>query len=377
MKRVLLTAYNYMDFKKAFDSVPHRRLLHKMDSYGIKLKWLEDFLIGRTQKVSVNGNTSPTVPVTSGVPQGSVLGPVMFLIYINDLPDCVNSAVRIFADDTKLFRQVDSTQDCKLLQEDLTKLEGWAKEWQMEFHPQKCEVLRIGKNHPPFQYKMGPSDNICELQSVPLVKDLGVNIDDQLSFEQHCNLMLSKANCMLAIIRRTFTYIDEDMMVLLYKSMVRPYLEYANDVWSPRLMRSIHALESIQRRATRLIPNISHLSYEERLNKLKLPTLVYRRNRNDMIQVFKFVHNIWDYSSENFLERVSEQRTRGHQYKLYKNRWESALRGHFFTNRVVNLWNELPDEITAAESVDKFKQGLDNFWINKDWLYDYEAYRGL
>ena len=189
--------------------------------------------------------------------------------------------------------------------------------------------------------------------------------------------LISKANRTLAVIRRTFTFINEDMMLQLYKSMVRPYLEYANDVWSPRLKRNVHALESIQRRATKLIPHLTNLSYEERLTKLKLPTLVYRRNRNDMIQVFKYVHNIWKCNDNNFLEVVPDQRTRGHQYKLYKNRWESAVRGQFFTNRAVNLWNELPDEVTNAETVNSFKERLDNFLskiTKKQWLYDYEAY---
>ncbi len=127
----------------------------------------------------------------------------------------------------------------------------------MQFHPEKCELLRIGKNHPPIQYQMRTANNTCHLEKVNMVKDLGVNVDDQLSFEQHCNLMISKASRILAIIRRSFTYIDEDTMVQLYKSMIRPYLEYANDVWSPRLMRNIHALEAVQRRATKLI---SHLS---------------------------------------------------------------------------------------------------------------------
>ncbi len=163
-------------------------------------------------------------------------------------------------------------------------------------------------------------------------------------------------------------------MVQLYKSLVRPYLEYANDVWSPRLNRNIHALEAIQRRATKLIPHLSHLWYEDRLKRLKLPSLVYRRNRNDMIQVFKYLHNIWKCDDDNLLEVVSDQRTRGHQYKLFKSRWETASRGHFFVNRVTNLRNELPAEVTTAESVNSFKQRLDNFWTNKPWLYDYEVY---
>ncbi len=172
---------------------------------------------------------------------------------------------------------------------------------------------------------------------------------------------------------RNIESIWNGLMLQLYKSLVRPYLEYANDVWSPRLMRTIHALESIQRRATKLIPNLSKLSYEDRLNRLKLPSLVYRRNRNDMVQVFKYLHTIWK-CDDNLFEVVSDQRTRGHQYKLFKSRWETALRGHFFVNRVTNLWNELPAEVTAAESVNSFKERLDSFLANKPWLYDYEAY---
>ncbi len=193
--------------------------------------------------------------------------------------------MKIFADDTKIFRRVESSDDCDELQNDLTKLEDWANLWQMEFHPQKCEVLRIGKNHPPYQYQMGSDNNTCVLENVKSVKDLGINTDDQLSFEQHCNYVISKASRILAVIRRTFSHIDEDMMVQLYKSLVRPHLEYANDVWSPRLKRNINALEAVQ---------LSNLTYEERLNRLKLPSLVYRRNRNDMIQVFKYLHNICD-----------------------------------------------------------------------------------
>ena len=122
----------YLDFQKAFDSVPHKRLLHKINAYGIHLKWLEDFLIGRVQHVTVNGTASSKVPVTSGVPQGSVLGPVMFLIYINDLPECVSSAVRIFADDTKMFRRVSTIEDCDLLQSDIKNLEEWTNKWKMK-----------------------------------------------------------------------------------------------------------------------------------------------------------------------------------------------------------------------------------------------------
>ncbi len=135
-------------------TVPHQRLLHEMGAYGIQLKWLEDFLIGRSQQVAVNGTASSKVPVTSGVPQGSVLGPVIFLIYMNDLPEFMNSFIKIFADNTKIFRRIEKADDCKALQSDINKLEEWANLWQMKFHPEKCEDIRIGKNHPPFQYQI-------------------------------------------------------------------------------------------------------------------------------------------------------------------------------------------------------------------------------
>ena len=204
-------------------------------------------------------------------------------------------------------------------------------------------------------------------------KDLGITIDSQLSFETHCYDMISKANRNLAIIRRTFHHLDEEVLIPLYKSLVRSHLEYGVDIWSPRLKRDIQAVESIQRRATKLVPGYEHLSYQERLMKLKLPTLVYRRKRGEMIQVYKFLHKIWDIDDYNFLTPAIDNRTRGHSLKLFKRRTMTTVRSHFFCNRVIELWNELPEDVTQAPSVNAFKARLDTFWENKPWLYDFEA----
>ncbi len=161
-------------------------------------------------------------------------------------------------------------------------------------------------------------------------------------------------------------------MVPLYKSLVRPHLEYGVEVWSPKLKRNIRLLESVQRRATKLIPEISDLPYEERLKHLKLPSLVYRRHRGDVIQVFKYMNNIWETSDE-LLTQLDESRTRGHSHKLYKERWEAAVRGQFFSIRVVNLWNSLPDYVINSKDVQSFKVALDKHWENKSWLYDFES----
>ncbi len=162
-------------------------------------------------------------------------------------------------------------------------------------------------------------------------------------------------------------------MLNLYKSLVRPHLEYGNTVWYPKLKRVIRSLEAVQRRATRMIPEIARLTYQERLQQLKLPSLVYRRHRGDMLQVYKILHHEYDLNSEQFFKSPSDNRTRGHSFKVFKERAESSTRRNFFTYRVTELWNELPEEVAAAPNIDTFKERLDNFWSNKDWLYNYEA----
>ena len=253
----------FLDFMKAFDSVPHGRLLLKVSSYGIKgevLAWLRDFLKGRGQTVVISGESSDREDVISGVPQGSVLGPVL-------LPEVISATCKLFADDTKIYKQIGDITDCIQLQNDLNNLEDWAMKWNMRFHPDKCKVLRVGKNCPPFDNTMSDNGSQCVLEEVSEEKDLGIMIDDQLSFEIHCSNMVSKPNRNLAIIRRTFHYLDKDVLIPLYKSLVRSHLKYGVDVWSPRLKRDIQCIESVQRQATKLIPGFDNLNYEERLKR--------------------------------------------------------------------------------------------------------------
>ena len=177
----------YLDFSKAFDTVPHRRLLGKLESYGIKgdlFNWIKSFLQNRTQQVVVNGSTSGIAPVISGIPQGTVLGPVLFVIYINDLLDEISSDGLMFADDTKVFRQIDSREDALKLQDDLWKLQEWTDKWLLRFNAEKCHVLTMGKFE---DIKHAHQYIICnnELEHVSDEKDLGVTIDDELKFEEH------------------------------------------------------------------------------------------------------------------------------------------------------------------------------------------------
>ena len=292
----------YMDFMKAFDKVPHKRLIYKVEKYGIKGKvidWIKDFLSNRTQCVIINNVSSKEGKVTSGIPQGSVLGPLLFVIYINDLPDVVDKLtfVFLFADDTKLFRRIKSTADVLILQSDINKLNDWSKKWLLKFHPDKCVAMHIGNREYVVTGHVFTLEGKIIEQSVysmeghPLnitkcEKDLGVHIDRDLNFEKHIALATAKANRILAIIYKTFDYIDETMFKQLFKSLVRPHLEYAAPVWSPHEKELIKQLENVQRRATKRVPGVTG-EYPDRLRKLEMPTLAYRRVRGDMIQMFK------------------------------------------------------------------------------------------
>ena len=229
-----------MDFQKAFEKVPHNRLLTKLKGYGLSGQMhvcIEAFLSERTQRVNVRGSLSDPSPVSSGIPQGSVLGPILFIIFINDLPDIVYNTVYLFADDTKLFGLANSPEDTSTLQNDLDLLHNWSKTWLLDFHPDKCKILRLGNrnNKPLQQYTL----NNTILEDTSCEKDLGVWIDSKLNFNMHIDEKVKKANCIMGIIRRSFRYLNCTTFSQLFKSMVRPHLEYAAPVWNPSHKKNI------------------------------------------------------------------------------------------------------------------------------------------
>ena len=371
----------YMDFQKAFDVVPHRRLLGKIKSYGISYEiqeWIAAFLLGRRQKVSINGYDSSEKPVLSGIPQGSVLGPMLFVIYINDLPNSVMSDVFLFADDTKISRIIYSQQDSNLLQNDLLKLSEWSQKWLINFHAGKCKHMHIGPNvHDP-KYTL----NDTTLQYATHEKDIGVIIDDKLSFDKHISEKCKKATSMFALIRRSFTFLDEEMFKPLYKAYVRSHLDSCSSVWAPYKMKHIDQIEKVQRRATKQIPGFKNLTYPERLRKLKLPTLAYRRLRGDLIEAYKIINEIYDPETVKFLKMWKEYapdqpQTRGtsrNPQRLFQNSPRLDVRKYTFSVRIVKAWNNLDVEITKAPSVNSFKNRLDKFFMNKDIYYnDYKG----
>ena len=363
----------YLDFMKAFDKVPHKRLIEKIFAYGINRKicnWIEDFLSNRKQRVCVNGEYSDWAPVTSGIPQGSVLGPLLFVIYINDLPENILSDIYLFADDTKIFTEVTDPTKSEQLQHDLNRLQDWSDTWLLKFHPDKCKVLDLCiRDRQQNDYYLENT----KLEHSECEKDLGVHIDNKLKFVNHIGEKVNRANNVLGAIRRSFSYMDNTMFLQLYTSLVRPHLEYGNAVWNPRYKKDVTMIENVQKRATKLIPQLRDLPYKERLKQLKLPTLVYRRLRGDMIEVYKLTHSKYDPAVSDILHKHDKQdRTRGHSEKLYKKKFRTEVRRHTFTQRVVDPWNSLPEKVISAPSVYSFERRLDKFWNEQEIKYDFK-----
>ena len=291
------------------------------------------------------------------MPQGSVLGPVLFLIFINDLEVGVSSTVLKFADDTKLFRPVVSAVDREQVQSDLDTICNWADRWNMEFNVSKCKVIRYGR-------KITNIDPLYLMYDVPIKKDnsekdLGVVFTDDLKTASHCKECYSKANRMLGLINRTIVYKHPSVLLNLYKSLVRPHLDYCSSVWNPHYKKDKELLERVQHRFTRLFPNLKGLVYEDRLRRLGLWSLEERRNRVDLIELFKLLKGFSATPWSTFFQLNKGSVTRGHSLKLSKSHSHCEARLQFFSQRVINRWNSLSQEDVDAPSVNAFKGRLD------------------
>lgn len=209
---------------------------------------------------------------------------------------------------------------------------------------------------------MRTNDGDHQIEKVDSEKDLGVLFDSKLSFRDHISSKVNIANRNLGIIFRTFSYMDTEMFLNLFKSMIRPHLEYATVVWSPMYKKDRIALENVQRRATKLVHACRNLTYPERLRKLGLPTLEYRRLRADVIQVYKILNDIDIVDRDKLFKLATYRQTRGHPFKLYKERSRLNIRMNCFSNRVINTWNELPNNVVMAPSVNAFKGRLNQHW---------------
>ena len=349
----------YLDFKKAFDRVPLNLLLHKLKLVGVGGNlwlWIQNWLIGRSQRVVIEGKCSQFTEVLSGVPQGSVLGPILFTVYINDLGDDIINKVLKFADDTKNFGKVTSILEVQSLQGDLDKALGWAEKWGMDFNINKCKVMHFGRKNLKSEYFLGG----VRLQSVEHERDLGVIITDNMKAGSQCVKAAASGNKVLGLIKRVFASRSKEVILPLYKTIVRPHLEYCVQAWRPFLKKDIELLEKVQHRATKCISGMAGYSYEERLRLLKLPSLEYRRVRGDLIEVYKMYKGWSCLKFEEYFE-FNNSNLRGHQAKIFKKRFLHNISKYSFSNRIIDIWNTMPPHMLSCQNINSFKVELDKY----------------
>ena len=354
----------YLDFSKAFDKVDHAILLKKLRLYGIHGKayrWLQNFISGRTQHVVVDGIESIIIAVLSGVPQGTVLGPLLFILYINDLFQVVkHSKVKVFADDSKLHKNISTPSDSMLLQEDLNAVVRWAVANNMELNESKFQLLQHGKNEQLKQPYTLPSG--ISISSEVVVKDLGVYIDQELRWRQHIAKKTAEAASKAGWVLRTFSTRDRDTMMLLYKTYVRSITEYCCALWSPHLQCDVIRIESIQRSFTAKIAGYKALSYWERLKQLGLYSLQRRRERYMIILVWKIYYEVIP-NSVNISFQHSERRGVTCLRPLGSSKYSSinTMRFHSFPSTASALYNVVPSYIKSIPTLAIFKAALDRF----------------
>ena len=355
-----------LDFSKAFDKVSHNKLLGKLQYYGINGKthsWLENFLTNRKQKVVIDGETSEVIDVTSGVPQGTVLGPILFNIYINDIAENITSQVRLFADDCLLYYPIKTEEDCKILQEDINTLATWADTWQMEFNPSKCFIMNITlakKNIIQNSYQMY-NHTLEVVNSTPY---LGVTIANNLKWNDHINKITAKANRVLNFIRRNLKNCPQPIKEKAYQTYVRPIVEYSSTVWDPHTKENKEKIEKVQRRAARFVTNNYHQtsSVTEMINSLQWETLENRRTQANLIMYYRVSHRIiaipYTYLPPSMPKTYSSRHHNKYAFQIPQCRINS-FKFSFFP-RTTPIWNALPNTVVSAITLENFKQELSN-----------------
>ena len=374
----------YFDFSKAFDSVNHDLILHKLKNFynidGRLLKFIKNYLEGREQRVIVGNTKSHVKPVLSGVPQGSILGPILFVLFINDLPGGLSPGtdLALYADDTKIWRTIRSVDDQEAIQNDITYLHNWSIQNKMKFHPQKCKVLSVANNPPLLpgaQYTYYLGENL--LGYVNSEKDLGVDINSKLNFNDQCHRLINKANQQFGLTKRTCYFVfDKKRRRVLYLSLIRSQFEHCSPIWRPITSTLTDEFENFQKKCIKWILNeesLSYFSYDIYIRKCRETDLLpisKRFDLNDLILFHKIVYKYIPLELPDYLSFFSTSRLRSTHLdelcivsNLLPHRFSNYLDKSFFY-RTHSLWNGLPYKIREIGEISLFKSSVIKYlWV--------------
>ena len=384
----------YFDFAKAFDSVSHDIILEKLKTCyeidGLMLRFIKSYLKDRKQQVVVGGFTSAELPVLSGVPQGSILGPLLFVIFINDMFDCITDGTNIalYADDTKIWREIIYSHDHFAIQNDIDNLYNWSVKNKMNFHPSKCKALTVTKQYnilhnlpfTVFQYKL----NGTFIDYVKSQVDLGVTVNDKLNWGEHCDKLIDKTNSQLGLLMRTCHFTtNKKQKKTFYLTIVRSIFEHCSVIWRPKSSNQISKFDAIQKRAVKWIhgqyfQHYSDSDYLIKQTELKIMPIKLKFYQNDLIMFYKIVNSLVPINlPEHFTFLDSEQLryTRRTAQVIDKKditqivcsiKASSESFKNCFFYRSMKLWNFLPFELRQEPRLSTFKAKLSRLLWNSD-----------
>nr|CAD2184760.1 unnamed protein product [Meloidogyne enterolobii] len=370
LDRKIGTDVIYFDFEKAFDKVNHEILIRKLQELKIDrsiIQWVANFLSNRSHSVKIGEHFSePFIPKT-GVPQGTVLGPLLFLIYINDLPKYIpqNVKVKLYADDFKIYSEIKTEKDCIELQGAIDNACKWAEMNQLKFSITKVKVLKI-YNKIRFNYEV----NGKKIEEVNNIRDLGIYIDNKLKFDHHISKITKSSfiriNNILRILPKTLPI---ETYVKAFKTYVRPIMEYSTENFSPKLEYLNKQLERPQKNFTRRILRYKYkyqkIEYNERLKRCNLLPSNLRRIKTDLMTTYKIIMGFYKINPEKIFSKPNRINPRLHKYQLFK---KQAKNNHFFSHRVIDRWNKLPKkEIEKINTIPQFKKFLDNVLTTENY----------
>ena len=372
------TSVAHIDFARAFDSISIPKLIHKLKWAGIGgplLACIGELLIGRTQRVKVGNSFSELKSVSSGVPQGSVIGPMLFIFYINDISDEISpsSIHKLYADDLKAYNSGLNDKEGKQLGNTLKNITQWKNTWQLPISTEKSKWLLISnKPNPTGQDLPG---NVFQLAGIDLpntteVLDLGVTFNSKLNFSDHISSIICKAKQKLFLVKKMFVSKNPNILIMAFKTYVIPLLEHCSQIWNPHIVADVRRLESVQRLFTKRLSGFQGLGYLARLQKAGLYTLELRRLWADLCFCYKILRGHVDTTTDQFFILDKTGLTRGHNWKLKSKTARLDSRLHFFSYRVVKVWNSLSPDTVNAPSVCSFKtllerENLESFLIIK------------